>query len=199
MIAYVKGKVLSASNGTVILERDGLGFEIICSATSFKRLVESGEGAVYTYLAVRDDGMSLFGFENLAEKDMFLKLISVSGVGPKMGMTVLSGLSLNDLAFAIASSDVKALSSVKGLGKKTAERIILELREAISIESLGAPSGKAKPNAVKADSEKDNAVLALISLGYKRDEAVEAVEIALSSGAVGLEKVITAALKCFLK
>ena len=187
MIAYVKGKVLSASNGTVILERDGLGFEIICSATSFKRLVESGEGAVYTYLAVRDDGMSLFGFENLAEKDMFLKLISVSGVGPKMGMTVLSGLSLNDLA------------SVKGLGKKTAERIILELREAISIESLGAPSGKAKPNAVKADSEKDNAVLALISLGYKRDEAVEAVEIALSSGAVGLEKVITAALKCFLK
>ena len=199
MIGYIKGKVIHSEAGVILLENNGVGYELVCSGAAFARLVTDGAGEAYTYLQVKEDGLTLFGFVSMEEKNMFLKLTTVSGVGPKMGMTVLSGLSLNDLAFAIASSDVKALSSVKGLGKKTAERIILELREAISVESLGAPSGKAKPNAVKADSEKDNAVLALISLGYKRDEAVEAVEIAISSGAVGLEKVITAALKCFLK
>ena len=143
--------------------------------------------------------MSLFGFESLAEKEMFLKLISVSGVGPKMGMTVLSGLSLNDLAFAIASSDVKVLSSIKGLGKKTAERIILELREAISLEALDSLSIKSTIATHKTNGEKDNAVLALISLGYKKDESVKAVEEAISSGSTGLENIITSALKCFLK
>ena len=198
MLAYIKGRVLSAENGTVILERDGIGFEVICSATAFQTLVLNGEGEIYTYLAVREDGMSLFGFSNLAEKEMFLKLISVSGVGPKMGMTVLSGMSLKDLAYAIAGSDVKALSSVKGLGKKTAERIILELREAIS---AGEPvKGKATGTVQKnMGRDEENAVLALVSLGYKKQESEDAVRTALSNGASGLENIITAALKCFLR
>lgn len=124
MLAYIKGNVLAMTENTVILENNGIGYEIICSSTAAYKLSGAKEGAVFTYLAVRDDGVSLFGFDSLAEKEMFLKLISVSGVGPKMGMTVLSGMSLNDLAFSIASSDVKTLSKIKGLGKKTAERIV---------------------------------------------------------------------------
>lgn len=199
MLAYIKGRVLNAENGTVIIERDGIGFEVICSATAYSALVREGEGEIYTYLAVREDGMSLFGFSDLAEKEMFLKLISVSGVGPKMGMTVLSGMSLKDLAYAIAGSDVKALSSVKGLGKKTAERIILELREAIT---EGQPvKGKAVSGTVQKNMGRDeeNAVLALVSLGYKKQESEDAVKIAADNGAKGLENLITAALKCFLK
>lgn len=191
MIAYVKGKLLNADNGTVILENNGIGYEILCSSTAYANVVNSNGGGVYTYMAVRDDGVSLYGFDSLSEKAMFLKLISVSGVGPKMGITVLSGMSLSDLAFCIASSDVKTLSAIKGLGKKTAERIILELREAISLTDI--PVGKKTQPVMNKDEE--NAVMALMSLGYNRSESQEAVAYAISTGATGLENVITSALK----
>lgn len=196
MIAYLKGTLLDASDGSVILERDGIGYELLCSASAYSRLLRDGGGAVYTYLAVRDDGMTLFGFDDLAEKNMFLKLVSVSGVGSKLGMTVLSGMSLTDLAYAIACSDVKALSSVKGLGKKTAERIILELRDAMSKEPTlkGGTVKKAPPS-----GDEENATLALVSLGYSRKESEEAVQNAINDGVTGLENLITAALKYFLK
>ncbi len=192
MIAYIKGNLLYESGGTVVLENNGIGYEIVCSAAAYAKIVNAGGGAVWTYLAVRDDGISLFGFDSLSEKSMFLKLISVSGVGPKLGMTVLSGMNLNDLAFCIASSDVKSLSSIKGLGKKTAERIILELREAISLEDLPTDK-KSVPQKLGVDEE--NAVLALMSLGYNRAQSQEAVEAAIGGGASGLENIITAALK----
>ena len=134
MIGYIKGNVLSALDGVVLLENNGIGYEITCSAEVYQKLLADKKGEVYTYLAVREDGVSLYGFISAEEKNMFLKLISVSGVGPKMGITVLSNMKLKDLALKIATSDVKGLSSVKGLGKKTAERIILELREKISEE-----------------------------------------------------------------
>ena len=154
MIAYIKGRVLSVYDNTAIIEVGGIGYEIICSATAISKLYGAAEGEVFTYLSVREDGVSLFGFDNQAEKQMFLKLITVNGVGPKMGMTVLSGMSLNDLAMAIASSDVKGLSRIKGLGKKTAERIILELRESLAdIPAEGAPQ-----KAVKLSDDGENAV-----------------------------------------
>mgnify|MGYP002711307112 FL=1 len=128
MIGYIKGNLLNGENGTVLLETNGVGYEIICSASVYVKLLENGGGEVYTYTSVRDDGIFLYGFSDLKEKNLFLKLISVSGVGPKMGITVLSNMSLAKITAAIATSDVKTLSSIKGLGKKTAERIILELR-----------------------------------------------------------------------
>lgn len=194
MIGYIKGNLLHYDGGVVILENNGIGYEITCSAESYVKIVNSGGGAVYTYMAVREDGVSLYGFDNLNEKSMFLKLISVSGVGPKLGMTVLSGMSLSDLAFCIASSDVKSLSTIKGLGKKTAERIILELREAISLTDV-VPTTKKSQQKPLMSEDAENAVMALMSLGYTRADSQKAVEKAVESGTVGLENLITGALK----
>ncbi len=200
MIAYVKGNVLAVSDSTVILENNGIGYEILCSSTAFSKLSQAKEGAVYTYLAVREDGVSLYGFDDLVEKQMFLKLITVSGVGPKMAMTVLSGMSLNDLAFSIAGSDVSTLSKIKGLGKKTAERIIVELREAMAKLPLTITDvGKAKQPKIELSQEGDNAVMALLSLGYSKQEATVAVKDAVDSGATKLEDIIKVALKNFVR
>lgn len=200
MLAYVKGNVLAVSDSTVILENNGIGYEILCSSTAFTKLSQAKEGALYTYLAVREDGVSLYGFDDLAEKQMFLKLITVSGVGPKMAMTVLSGMSLNDLAFAIAGSDVSTLSKIKGLGKKTAERIIVELREAMAKLPINITEvGKNKQPQINLTAEGDNAVMALLSLGYTKQEATIAVKAAVDGGATKLEDIITTALQNFVK
>ena len=111
MIGYIKGKVLHSEAGVVLLENNGIGYEIVCSGALFAKLITEGQGEAYTYLQVREDGVSLFGFVSIEEKNMFLKLISVSGVGPKMGIAILAGMNLGELAVAIASSDVKLLRS----------------------------------------------------------------------------------------
>ena len=194
MIGYIKGNVLNATDGVVLLENNGVGYEIICSASVFQKLASDKKGEVYTYLAVREDGVSLFGFESLEEKAMFLKLISVSGVGPKMGITVLSGMKLSDLAIKIATSDVKGLSKVKGLGKKTAERIILELREKIGQDMTEQGEDSAVEEIVN-DADMDDAIIALMSLGFTKTECVSAVKGAKQAGVVGVEKIIAYAIK----
>lgn len=192
MIGFLKGNVISYNNGTVILETGGVGFEILCSSSAYEQLVTAGKGQVYTYLNVREDGFYLYGFISPEEKNMFLKLISVSGIGPKMGITILSSMPLQELAFIIASSNVKSLSAVKGLGKKTAERIILELRENIS--ALDLPEGKKQPTKATPSID-DDAVIALMSLGFNRSESQKAVELAKSRGADTIESIITVALQ----
>ena len=191
MIGYIKGKLLSYSNGTVVLENNGIGYEITCSASVYQDILNNKGGEVFTYLAVREDGISLYGFINPEEKEMFLKLISVSGVGPKMGITVLSNMSLKDLAIKIASRDVKGLSSVKGLGKKTAERIILELRE--KMEDVETDSAEV-PLANKIEVDND-AVIALMSLGFNKTESVKVLTEGIEKGVSGLENLIAYALK----
>ena len=196
MLGYIKGKVLHFSDGTVLLENNGIGYEVLCSGAAYAKLISDGQGEVYTYLQVREDGVSLFGFVSLEEKNMFLKLISVSGVGPKMGITVLSSMNINDIAVAIANSDVKKLTAAKGLGKKTAERIILELREKVSAEGL-SEKGAAAPEqpAEKISDKEEDAVVGLMSLGYTRAESVRAVKRAEESGAESMEEIIMTALR----
>ena len=191
MIGYIKGKLLSYSNGTVVLENNGMGYEITCSASVYQDILNNKGGEVFTYLAVREDGISLYGFINPEEKEMFLKLISVSGVGPKMGITVLSNMSLKDLAIKIATNDVKGLSSIKGLGKKTAERIILELRE--KMEDVETDSAEV-PLANKIEVDND-AVIALMSLGFNKTESVKVLTEGIEKGVSGLENLIAYALK----
>ena len=193
MIGYLKGNVLASDAGTVLLEVGGVGYEVVCSGALFAKLVTDGKGEAYTYLQVRDDGVTLFGFESPEEKGMFLKLVSVSGVGPKMGIAVLSAMRVSDLAVAIASSDVRALSSVKGLGKKTAERIVLELREKVSAAAL--PVGEAPQESAPASDREEDAVVGLMSLGYTRAESVRAVRAAVERGAATTEEIVLSALK----
>lgn len=178
--------------GGVLLENNGVGYEISLSSSAFERLTREMGGGVYTYLQVREDGLSLFGFDNQAEKNMFLKLISVSGVGPKMGITILGGMSLKDLAMTIATSDTKTLSKIKGCGKKTAERIIVELRENVSSLDLGElpTAAAAAVSGVEADAS-----IALMSLGFSRQDAERGIAIAKSQGASTVEEIIAGALK----
>lgn len=195
MIGYLKGKILNLSADTALIETGGVGYEVLCSASALESLQGKAEGEVYTYLQVRDDGISLFGFSSPAEKNMFLKLVSVSGVGPKMGIAVLSGMDVNSLAVAIASSDVKKLSTVKGLGKKTAERIILELREKVAETAGKLSSGGGAPSLPGTDDGDEDAVVALMSLGFTRAESAKAIERARASGASTIEDVIREAIK----
>ena len=184
---------MNIDGNTLLVENNGIGYEIICSASALARMNEKKEGGLYTYTQVKEDGISLFGFDTMEEKKMFLKLISVSGVGAKMGITVLGGMRLRDLALAIATSDVKMLSSVKGLGKKTAERIIVELREKVSADNSEPLPSDVVPAFSGSDAE--NAVTALMSLGYNRVTAVKAVNSALSAGASSVEDIIGTALR----
>lgn len=200
MIGYLNGKVIYSEAGAVVLEVNGVGYELICSGALFAKLVSDGKGEAYTYLQVREDGVSLFGFVSPEEKKMFLKLVSVSGVGPKMGVAILSGMNINELAVAIASSDVKLLSSVKGLGKKTAERIILELREKVSAAELAPASGRGGAKTAEVLPEKlsdreEDAVVGLMSLGYTRSESVRAVRGAIEKGAQTMEEIVLTALR----
>lgn len=195
MIGYLKGNVLSCAEGTVLLEVNGVGYELACSGAAFAKLATDGKGEVYTWLQVRDDGVSLFGFVSPEEKNMFLKLISVSGVGPRMGIAVLSGMNLSELAVAIASSDVKGLCAVKGLGKMTAERIVLELREKVESAPVPPAKGGAAPAPAAAAGEEEDAVVGLMSLGYTRAESTRAVRAAAERGAKGVEEIILSALK----
>ena len=193
MIGYLKGDVLSLGKGSVLLVNNGVGYEINCSASVFDKLSKEKCGEVYTYLAVRDDGISLYGFISPEEKNMFLKLISVSGVGPKLGITVLSGMSLTDLALKIATSDVKGLSKVKGLGKKTAERIIVELREKVG--SVDEETGEVAVSVSDVTAEEEDAIIALMSLGFTKAECVRAISLAKENGVKGIQSMISFALK----
>lgn len=195
MIAYLKGNILSAADGVVVIENNGIGYEVTCSASVYQKLVTDKKGEVYTYLSVREDGVALFGFENMEEKNMFLKLISVSGVGPKMGITILSGMKLSDLAVKIATQDVKGLSAVKGLGKKTAERIILELREKITADVSTDAAIVKEVKEYVPDKEGEDAIIALMSLGFTKAECVSAVKEAKEKGMNTIEELIAYSIK----
>ncbi|MGN1234939.1 MAG: Holliday junction branch migration protein RuvA, partial [Christensenellaceae bacterium] len=124
MIAYLKGNVLHINPEYAIIETGGVGYEVFLSGSAYRSLIGKRTGEVYTYYQLKEDGVSLFGFSSLQEKALFLELISVSGVGPKMGIAVLVQLSAEEAIAAISTANLKKLCSVKGLGKKTAERIV---------------------------------------------------------------------------
>lgn len=199
MIAYLRGKVLTTTAETVILDVNGVGYEIYCSGGAFRKVTVGQTAELHTYLQVKEDGMTLFGFDSVKEKEIFLKLISVSGVGPKMGIGVLTCLSADEFAQVIATADVKRLSAVKGLGKKTAEKIVLELHGKISAAEVMSASGDT-PTAVESAPHRlsaadEEAVSALMGLGFTRTESTQAVKKARDLGAVTVEEVIMKALQ----
>jgi Holliday junction DNA helicase RuvA len=195
MIGYLKGKVLHATAEYALIDVNGVGYEVYCSASAFGKLSIGQVGEVYTYLQVSEaSGIVLYGFSSLEEKSMFLKLISVSGVGPKMGIAVLSSMDINGLAAAIATADVKRLSQVKGLGKKTAERIILELKEKVALNVTASADGDTGVISAPQEGDED-AIVALMTLGFSRAESVKAIQKAKAGGAKSVEDIIMNALK----
>ena len=199
MIAYLRGKVLTTTAETAILDVNGVGYEVYCSGGAFRKITVGQVAELHTYLQVKEDGMTLFGFESVKEKEIFLKLITVSGVGPKMGIAVLATLSADEFAQVIATADVKRISTVKGLGKKTAEKIVLELHGKISAAEVMSASGET-PMAVESAPQRlsamdEEAVSALMGLGFTRTESTQAVKKARDLGASTVEEVIMKALQ----
>ena len=198
MIGYLRGRVLSLQPEYILLDVNGVGYEVICSGAAFANLsgVKKGEeGEVYTYLQVSEQGVALYGFSDLKEKELFLRLTSVQGVGAKLAIAALSSLRPADLAEAIYTADVKRLTAVKGLGKKTAERIVLELHGKISADEILGEAGEARPAALPRSQADDDAVAALMNLGFTRQESTRAVERAKAAGAGTIEEIIGTALK----
>lgn len=170
MISFLIGIIEEKQENMLVLNVNGVGYEINVSANTLSSLPMEGETVkILTYMAVREDGVYLFGFSSKEERELFFKLISVSGIGPKMAISILSGLSLSDLVMAIINQDHKLLSKIKGLGKKTAERICLELKDKLSI------TGENIENAsFGADYNEDAVQMAtdtLISLGINKNDA----------------------------
>lgn len=199
MIAYLRGKVLTTTLETAILDVNGVGYEVYCSGGAFRKITVGQVAELHTYLQVKEDGMTLFGFESVREKEMFLKLISVPNVGPKMGIAVFGALSVDEFAQAIATADVKRLSTVKGLGKKTAEKIVLDLHGKISAAEILSANGDdlsaANVPTAKLSAADEEAVSALMGLGFTRVESTQAVKKARDLGAVSVEEVIMQALR----
>ena len=180
MYAFIEGEVCEKLSGTLVLLASGVGWQLNCSNNTLQAAPPIGEKMrCYTYLSVREDAMELFGFATKEEKEMFLQLTSVSGIGPKTALGVLGAMPLRDLNLAILLGDVNALSRAPGIGKKTAQRIALELKDKISQADVSAavPSQGTASAAVSALSPDavSEAIEALIALGYSSTEARNAI------------------------
>ena len=178
MYAFIEGEVCEKLNGSLVLLASGVGWQLNCSNNTLQAAPPVGEKMrCYTYLSVREDAMELFGFATKEEKEMFLQLTAVSGIGPKTALGVLGAMPLRDLNLAILLGDVNALSRAPGIGKKTAQRIALELKDKISQADVSAsvvPSQGAAVSSLSSDAVTE-AIEALIALGYSSTEARNAI------------------------
>lgn len=191
MYSYISGRIADKTFSSVVVDNNGIGYEIGVSGNTLYDVSVGENVKIYTYLYVREDEMSLYGFSRIDEKKLFLRLIDISGIGPKMAMQILSGYDLKTLSVAIASGDVKTLCKIKGLGKKTAELIVLNLREQVADEITMFDGGECT-TAVGDDIA--DAVFALESLGISKTEAVRAASEA-SKVTSGVENIIAYCLK----
>ena len=200
MYAYIKGIITDRDDQQIVIENNGIGYLINCPLGISAELGGFGEEVtVWLYQSVREDDISLYGFASRDQKEMFLKLITVSGIGPKVAHTICASLSAEQIAAAVMSGNIALLTGVKGLGKKTAERIILELKDKLKSQLGSASQVSISQVPVAASGSVDSGVMqdavgALVVLGYKDQEAAEAVAAAYEEG-IGLEDLIRKALK----
>jgi Holliday junction DNA helicase RuvA len=195
MISLLRGNVRHKTPLTIVLDVSGVGYEIFCTQEAYDLAPSNGECELWTRLIVREDSMTLFGFASVAERMLFDQIIGVSGIGPKTAIGILSGIGANPLRDAIASGDTGRLTGIPGIGKKTAERLIVELRDKILKEEF---SGVAVGDASSAGKARNDALQALMSLGYQRATAEKAIRDVLKEEAAAgqsVESLIKAALK----
>ncbi len=199
MISYIKGEIVYNDAEGVIIENNGIGYRVIVPAFSAQKLCsQRGEVIVHTYMSVREDGITLFGFASPEERELYEKLISVSGIGPKAAVSILGCLTPQQLITAIVSGDSAAIARAPGIGKKTAQRVILDLKDKIGNEEIaevfeGSEAMEISQTAA-ADDDRSEAVEALIALGYSRSEAVRAVSRIYNEG-MDVQKILSAALR----
>lgn len=198
MITFLQGKLVEALPTQAIMDVGGVGYEVLIPLSSYDRLPPPGSDLkLLTQLVVREDAHLLYGFASTAERDLFRLLIhSVSGIGPKTALNILSGMNAVTFRGAVANGDVKALSQISGVGKKTAERIVVELRDKVG--AVGALEAASAKHSLSPDDQKTNdATLALMALGFKQNEAHDAVRAAqaMLGAAATVEQLVRACLK----
>ena len=191
MIAFVQGEFTDKTPSQVIVDVNGVGYELQISLNTYTEISEKNHGKLLTYLHITENAQTLYGFANATEKEMFLNLISVSGVGASTARMMLSGMKPDEISSAIVQNDANQLSKIKGIGKKTAERLIVELKDKLGKQSITTSFTKGSENRTETD-----AITALIGLGINRPAAENIIKkVVLSSPHLPLEAIIKQALK----
>jgi holliday junction DNA helicase RuvA len=206
MIAHLSGTLLSKEPNSVILDVGGVGYEVTIPISTFYDLADAGSNVklrIYTH--VREEALQLYGFKTLRERELFLRLISVSGIGPKLGITLLSGMSADEMIASIRTNNLARLTLIPGVGRKTAERLVVELRDKVASlsaeteEELGAAAAAGAP-LVTEDSMRSDVLSALLNLGYQRGSAEKAVTAALDEGGdISVELILRRSLRKLAK
>ena len=194
MLEYIRGRMISRSPTQLVLEAEGIGYKLHVPLSTFEKVPDHGEVKILTRMVIKDDHIKLFGFASTEERELFELLLSISGIGPSTALTILSGSSVRDFREMILNGDSKALERIKGIGRKTAERIILELKE---VMRTNFPIHTPSPQELKTQGVISDALTALVSLGYSRPLAEKAVSNALKKLApsAGVETLIKESLK----
>ena|SRR5579872_3464730 len=191
MIAHLRGRLILKKPNQAIIEAAGVGYDVNISVPTYSSLPETGhEVAVHVHTHVREDALALFGFAEIREKQLFEKLIGLSGIGPKLALTILSGMESTKLVSAIRGNDLTSLTRIPGVGKKTAERMVLELRD--KLDNFATPS---TDEAMPASAVSEDVISALVNLGFQRNLAERAVVSALKAhGDAGFDRLFREAL-----
>lgn len=201
MIAFLKGEVADMTEGSIILDVNGVGYEVLVPGQLLSMLEGIGQSLkLYTHMQVREDTVTLFGFLTRDDLQMFRMLISVNGVGPRAGLSILSALGADDLRFAVLADDAKWISKTPGIGAKTAQKIILELKDKLDLEEafekkLAAAENAPEISAAAGDDIIQDAVQALVALGYGSTEALKAVRSVKPAENMNTEDILKEALK----
>jgi holliday junction DNA helicase RuvA len=203
MIAYLTGKLLEKDANLVIIDINGVGYEVSIPLSTFYELGEIGSDVTLRIQTiVREDAFQLFGFKTLREKELFLLLISVSGIGPKSAITALSGMSADEIISAIRQNNLARLNSIPGVGKKTAERLVIELRDKITkLSAIAGEEMKSEGIPMSSgDAVMDDAISALTNLGYQRAAAEKALNQAVQEGTeMSVQKLLRRSLQLLAK
>ncbi len=197
MYHYLSGKLITKSPTAVVIDAGGVGYDVLIPVSTYSSLPLLGESVkLLTHFVVREDAQLMYGFATEEERKMFRMLISISGIGPKIATTALSGILVEDLKLAIKGGNVAVLTSISGIGKKTAERIVIELREKVILEA-GKTMGSSRSLSTAVSSEAEDAIQALVALGYTKNKAKEAVDKVTGneSAKMPVEQIIRSALK----
>lgn len=203
MIAFLSGKLLEKNATSVIVDVGGVGYEVSIPLSTFYELGEVGTDVhLRIFTNVREDAIQLFGFKTVRERDIYLKLISVQGIGPKSGIAMLSGMSADEIIAAIRTENLAKLTAIPGVGRKTAERLIIELRDKVSELAVGvsAERSMAAVGGVGSDSVVDDTLSALVNLGYQKSAAEKAIQGSLQDGVeISVKKLLRSALQRLAK
>lgn len=203
MIAFLSGKLLEKHANTVIVDVGGVGYEVSIPLSTFYELGEVGANvSLRIYTHVREDAIQLFGFKTNRERDLYLRLISVQGIGAKSGITMLSGMSADEIILAIRTDDLVRLTTIPGVGRKTAERLVIELRDKVGeLSADGSTALDGAPRtALPADAVFEDALSALTNLGYQRAAAEKALQKAAQEGTeISVQRLLRRALQVLAK